>query len=107
MEVKIPYSKHKIQRLEMQLKETLELKMPPSLISLRSHIYSFDLKQEFSQRQDTDVQIKLKPNSVTSELPRDSLTIPELNRDANVGTHSTSKVAKFLLVSMSFQCLAS
>ncbi|KEH25571.1 exosome complex exonuclease RRP6 [Medicago truncatula] len=56
--------------------------------------------KESFQHQDTDVQIKLKPNNVTSELPRESLTIPEQTRDANVGALSTLKVAKFYL----FQC---
>jgi len=42
----------------------------------------------------------LKPNNVTSELPRESLTISEQTRDANVGALSTMKVAKFYL----FQC---
>lgn len=49
-----------------------------------------NLKESF-QHQDTDVQIKLKPNSLTSQLPRDSLIISEQNRDANIGALSTLK----------------
>ncbi|XP_004489673.1 protein RRP6-like 2 [Cicer arietinum] len=47
-------------------------------------------KENF-QHQDTDIQIKLKPHILTSELPRDSLTITEQARDANVGVFSTLK----------------
>lgn len=47
--------------------------------------------KESFQHQDTDIQIKLKPNNVTSELPRESLTISEQTRDANVGALSTLK----------------
>jgi hypothetical protein len=42
----------------------------------------------------------LKPNNVASEIPRESLTISEQTRDANVGAVSTLKVANFLLVSI-------
>ncbi|KAE9619820.1 hypothetical protein Lal_00040436 [Lupinus albus] len=46
---------------------------------------------ESSQHQDTNVLIKIKPPSFTSELPRASLTIPEHNRDANVDELSKAK----------------
>lgn len=62
--------------------------------------FIFYFKQESFQHQDTDVQIKLKPNSLTSQLPRDSLIISEQNGDANIGALSTLKVANLLLVSM-------
>jgi len=77
------------------------------LISLRSLIFSLTLKQESFQHQDTDIQIKLKLNIVTAELPRESLTISEQTRDANVGALSTEKVENFVPFSMLFQCLAS
>ncbi|KAJ1393279.1 Ribonuclease H-like superfamily [Sesbania bispinosa] len=47
--------------------------------------------KESFQHQDTDVQIKIKSDSLTSDLPRDNLTISEQNRDANVGALSTLK----------------
>ncbi|KAK7315522.1 hypothetical protein VNO77_34072 [Canavalia gladiata] len=47
--------------------------------------------KESSQHQDTNVLIKIKSNGLTSELPRDSLSISEQNRDANVGALSTAK----------------
>jgi len=65
-------------------------------ISSRSHCNSFDLKQESSNHQDTNVPINLKSNSLRSEPPKDSLTIADQNRDANVGALSTTKVAKFM-----------
>ncbi|KAK7317534.1 hypothetical protein RJT34_01859 [Clitoria ternatea] len=54
---------------------------------LRSHTQH---SKESSQHQDTNVQIKL-PNSFTSELPRDSLSISEQNRDATVGALLTAE----------------
>jgi hypothetical protein len=57
-------------------------------------------KQESFQHQYTDITIQLKPNNVASEIPRESLTISEQTRDANVRALSTPKVANFLLVSM-------
>ncbi|CAK8533025.1 unnamed protein product [Lathyrus sativus] len=50
-----------------------------------------DPVKESFQHQDTEVQIKLKPNNLTSELPRESLTISEQTRDANVDAISTLK----------------
>ncbi|GAU27933.1 hypothetical protein TSUD_146470, partial [Trifolium subterraneum] len=47
--------------------------------------------KESFQHQDTDIKIKLKPNNVTSEIPRESLTISEQTRDPNVGALSTLK----------------
>ncbi|TKY46324.1 Exosome component 10 [Spatholobus suberectus] len=44
-----------------------------------------------SRHQDTNVPIKIKCNSLTSEPPKDSLTISEQNRDANVGALPTAK----------------
>ncbi|CAI8595190.1 unnamed protein product [Vicia faba] len=52
-----------------------------------------DPVKEFFQHQDTEVQIKLKPSNRTSELPRESLTISEQTRDANVDAISTLKGA--------------
>ncbi|KAL2646696.1 hypothetical protein AAZV13_05G072200 [Glycine max] len=52
--------------------------------------------KESSNHQDTNVPINLKSNSLRSEPPKDSLTIADQNRDANVGALSTTKVAKFM-----------
>nr|KYP65283.1 Exosome component 10 [Cajanus cajan] len=46
---------------------------------------------ESSQHQDTNVQIKIKSNSLTYEPPRVSLSISEKNRVANVAALSTEK----------------
>jgi len=51
--------------------------------------------------QDTNVQIKIKSSSLTSE-PRVSLTVLELDRDANVGALSSEKVEKCLGISSMF-----
>ncbi|XP_050901233.1 protein RRP6-like 2 [Lathyrus oleraceus] len=50
-----------------------------------------DPVKESFQHQDTMVQMKLKPNNLTSELPRESLTISGQTRDANVNAISTLK----------------
>ncbi|RZB57549.1 Protein RRP6-like 2 isoform E [Glycine soja] len=47
--------------------------------------------KESSQHQATSVPIKIKSNSLIFEPPKDSLTIAEQNRDANVGALSTAK----------------
>ncbi|RDX95637.1 Protein RRP6-like 2, partial [Mucuna pruriens] len=47
--------------------------------------------KESSQHQDTNVIMKIKSDSLTPEAPKDSLTISEQNRDANVGALSTAK----------------
>ncbi|KAK7364714.1 hypothetical protein VNO80_13455 [Phaseolus coccineus] len=47
--------------------------------------------KEPSLHQDTNAQIKIKSSSLTSEPPRVSLTVAELDRDANVGALSTAK----------------
>ncbi|XP_061371672.1 protein RRP6-like 2 [Gastrolobium bilobum] len=47
--------------------------------------------KESFQHQDTNVLLNIKSNSLTSEFPRDILTIPEQNKDANVGALSTEK----------------
>ncbi|KAL2646700.1 hypothetical protein AAZV13_05G072200 [Glycine max] len=47
--------------------------------------------KESSNHQDTNVPINLKSNSLRSEPPKDSLTIADQNRDANVGALSTTK----------------
>ncbi|WJX29619.1 hypothetical protein P8452_18238 [Trifolium repens] len=47
--------------------------------------------KESFQHQYTDITIQLKPNNVASEIPRESLTISEQTRDANVGAVSTLK----------------
>ena len=57
-------------------------------------LFSFDLKQESTQHQDTNVLVKIKSSSFPSELPRDSLTITEQNRDGNVSALSTAKVSE-------------
>lgn len=56
----------------------------------------FDIKQESSQLQDTNVTIKIKPNILTSEPPRASLTISEQNRETNFGAISMAKVVEIL-----------
>ncbi|KAK2451240.1 hypothetical protein P8452_14456 [Trifolium repens] len=47
--------------------------------------------KESFQPQYSDITIQLKPNNVASEIPRESLTISEQTRDANVGALSTPK----------------
>ncbi|XP_027359392.1 protein RRP6-like 2 isoform X2 [Abrus precatorius] len=49
--------------------------------------------KESSQHQDTNVPIQIKSNSLTSELPRDSLAISEQSKDAN-GNGATVQLLK-------------
>ncbi|KAF7801446.1 protein RRP6-like 2 isoform X1 [Senna tora] len=55
--------------------------------------FSVHLKQDSSHHQDKNGQVSNKSVSLTSDLPRDSLTIVEKDRNATVCTPSTAKVA--------------
>ncbi|KAK7380775.1 hypothetical protein VNO78_33294 [Psophocarpus tetragonolobus] len=74
---------------EAQAAALSDVPITDGTVDIQSHTQ--DSNKESSQHQDTIVPIKIKSNSLTPEPPKDSLTISEQNRDANVGVLPTAK----------------
>ncbi|MED6196444.1 Protein RRP6-like 2, variant 2 [Stylosanthes scabra] len=67
------------------------------------HTHNSQNIKETIQQQGTDIIVKIKPPSLPSELPKDSLTVTEQHKDGNDSTFTTTKVTKVIHFKMLFQ----